>query len=71
MGEIEYKTIIHQVGQNDTVTAIIRKYNHLNLQPKFISKLLTRFYELNPDSNPPKMGQHVIVPILLGFDRPS
>jgi len=68
MAKIEFKTVVHQVGFNDTVEAIIRSYNHQAIDKKILGMLVNRFYELNTEAHPPKVGQRLQIPIMLGFE---
>jgi len=66
---IEYKTTDHLFGFGETIEAIIRACNDQNINKKVLALLVERFNVLNPDARPPKLGQVVKVPILLGFDE--
>ena len=64
---IEYKTVKHRVGSGETIEAIIRSHNHQNIDKRFLQLLLIRFYEINSEVNPTRLGQLINVPIMLGF----
>lgn len=61
-----YKYVEHKFGPNETIKAIIRRYNHLELTPIIQDKLLAEFNNVN-GKHVPKVGQTVKIPILAGF----
>jgi len=51
----------------ETIEAVIRLYNDMSVSREIINKLVYEFSQLNPDANPPKLGQTVQIPVLLPF----
>ena len=52
---------------NETIRAVIRLYNDMNLTDKVIEALIDEFNVLNEDAKPPSLGQTVQVPVLIAF----
>jgi hypothetical protein len=52
---------------NETIEAVIRLYNDMNVSRAIINKLVYEFSNINTDSLPPKLGQTVQIPVLLPF----
>lgn len=54
-------------SSSNTIEAIIRNYNDMNMSRPVLNKLVYEFCELNKDKMPPRLGQTVQVPVLLPF----
>lgn len=52
---------------NETIEAVVRLYNDMNVSKSMISKLCFIFTEINKGALPPKLGQTVDIPVLLPF----
>lgn len=61
-----YKYIDHRFGPSETIRAIIRRYNHLDITPAMQDKLIAEFNKINGEEVP-KAGQTVKIPIFTGF----
>lgn len=65
---IEYKEYPHTCSSaTGTITAVIRQYNHMNMNEDVLQLLVIAFNDINEDILPPKMGQEVMIPVLLPF----
>jgi len=58
---VEYK--LHQFGSGETITAIIRKFNYMDMPISVINTLINEYNILN-NNEVPKMGTTVKIPIL-------
>ena len=58
---MEYK--LHQFGSGETITAIIRKFNYMDMPISVINTLINEYNILN-NNEVPKMGTTVKIPIL-------
>lgn len=68
VGEIQYKAFPYTFGRpGETIEAVLRLYNDMNVSSPVMKKLLYEFTKLNMDAIPPKLGQTVQVPVLLPF----
>lgn len=56
----------HVFGANETIKAIIRKYNHMNMSGDLLDKLMVQYNELN-NNQIPRPGQKVKIPLFVGF----
>jgi hypothetical protein len=52
---------------NETIEAVVRLYNDMNVSRAIINKLVLEFSAINKEALPPKLGQTVQVPVLLPF----
>ena len=67
-GKLQYKSFPYTFSRpGETIEAVIRLYNDMSVSRAMINKLVFEFSKNNPDSNPPKLGQTVLVPVLLPF----
>ena len=67
-GTKNYRTFPYSFCRTgDTIIAVIRLYNDMNLDEKMIGWLLDEFNTLNEHAIPPRLGQTVQVPVLLPF----
>lgn len=65
---IEYKLYPYTFGPGGgTIEAVIRNFNHMNMHPEVMVILMKEFNLINQDALPPKMGQQVMIPVLLPF----
>lgn len=65
---LKYRTYPYFFSKpGDTIRAVIRLYNDMEIDPKMIDWLLAEFNEINKDALPPKLGQKVQIPVLLPF----
>lgn len=62
---MKYQSISVIVKPNSTIEALIRHYNHYNVNRSQIDFLLTEFNKLNLHAHPPKPGQVVEIPVLI------
>lgn len=66
--KVNYKTFPFTISSPmNTIEAIIRNYNDMNMSRAILNKLVYEFSEINADKMPPKLGQQVDVPVLLPF----
>lgn len=56
----------HVFGPNETIRAIIKKYNHQNMKESLLVSLCDKYNELN-DSKAPHPGDRVKIPLFVGF----
>ena len=56
----------HTFGANETICAIIRKYNHMAMTDDMLTRLMVQYNELN-NSQIPRPGQTAKIPIFIGF----
>lgn len=67
-GTTHYRTYPYLFTRpGDTIRAVIRLYNDMDLSEKMIGWLLEEFNKINADALPPKLGQKVQIPVLLPF----
>lgn len=58
---MEYK--LHQFGSGETITAIIRKLNYMDMPTDVLNILIIEYNKLN-DNKIPRLGETVKIPIL-------
>lgn len=62
---MNYKLVPHLFGRpGETVTAVIRHYNSLELDKEIVRKLVNIFEEENKDNLPPKLSKKYNIPVL-------
>lgn len=68
VGQISYRVYPYTFTRpNETIEAVVRLYNDMNVSRSVINKLVYEFSEVNKEALPPKLGQTVKVPVLLPF----
>lgn len=63
----EYRQVAHKFSPGTVVEKIIREYNHMNMNDSVVALLVDEYREINKDVLPAKMGEEVMIPILLPF----
>jgi hypothetical protein len=67
-GKLNYRTYPYTfLRPGETIEAVIRLYNDMNISRAVINKLVCEFTALNPHASPPKFGQTAQIPVLLPF----
>jgi hypothetical protein len=59
---VQYK--LHQFGSGETITAIIRKLNYMNMDSDTLNSLIIEYNKLN-NNKIPYLGTIVKIPILI------
>lgn len=66
MGGLQYTTMRHCFGPNETIRAIIRKLNHQGMSQNMLNLLTAEYNKINGDKVP-RPGDCVDIPIFVGF----
>lgn len=65
---IKFRTYPYTFARpNETIEAVVRLYNDMNVSRSMIGQLCKIFTEINKEALPPKLGQVVDIPVLLPF----
>ena len=70
IAKLLYKTFPYTFSRpNETIEAVLRLYNDMNMSQPVLKKLVYEFVRNNKDALPPKLGQTVQVPVLQAYAR--
>jgi len=62
---VKLNYVDHQFGPNQTIEAVVKKYNRYDLDKSVIQSLVGVFNVINKNVFPPKLGQVVRVPVFI------
>ena len=70
IAKLLYKTYPYTFSRpNETIEAVLRLYNDMNMSQPVLKKLVYEFVRNNKDALPPKLGQTVQVPVLKAYAK--